>query len=137
MFIKHSHHDIELEAPGKDSARFRRAGAGEVLITSPHRYTIVRKLHGTEEPPLSTLATRLSHADLVIVQGFARETLPRLEVVRPATGVAPLYRTGVDMLAIATDDAAALDTDLPTLPLNDIGRIGTFICDAVGIVTDR
>jgi molybdopterin-guanine dinucleotide biosynthesis adapter protein len=131
--IKHSHHSIELEPPGKDSARFRRAGAGEVLIASPYRYAIVKELNGADEPPLSTLAARLSHADFVIVEGFAREVMPRLEVVRPSTGVEPLYLTDVATLAIATDNAAALDTSLPVLPLDEIDCIGEFICKTLGI----
>jgi molybdopterin-guanine dinucleotide biosynthesis adapter protein len=131
--IKHSHHSIELEPPGKDSARFRRAGAGEVLIASPYRYAIVRELHGDAEPSLHELAARLSHADLVIVEGFAREAMPRLEVVRPSAGRDPLYLTDVEIIAIATDDAAALDTSLPTLALDDIAGIGAFICARVGI----
>jgi molybdopterin-guanine dinucleotide biosynthesis adapter protein len=135
--IKHSHHSIELEPPGKDSARFRRAGAGEVLIASPYRYAIVRELHDAQEPPLATLAARLAHADLVIVEGFAREALMRIEVVRPSTGVTPLYETDVDILAIATDDADALDTCLPKLPLDDTACIGRFICDAVGLTLKR
>ncbi|SAK47512.1 molybdopterin-guanine dinucleotide biosynthesis protein B [Caballeronia ptereochthonis] len=131
--IKHSHHSIELEPPGKDSARFRRAGAGEVLIASPYRYAIVRELNGADEPPLADLAARLSHADLVIVEGFTREAMPRLEVVRPSVGRDPLYRTDVEIIAIATDDAAALDTTLPVLALDDIAGIGAFICERVGI----
>ncbi len=132
--IKHSHHSIELEPPGKDSARFRRAGAGEVLIASPFRYAIVRELHDADEPPLATLAARLTPADLVIVEGFARETLPRIEVVRPSAGIAPLYRNDVDILAVATDEPEAIEATLPTLPLNDIDRIGRFICDTLGLV---
>ncbi|SAK62194.1 Molybdopterin-guanine dinucleotide biosynthesis adapter protein [Caballeronia temeraria] len=132
--IKHSHHSIELEPPGKDSARFRRAGAGEVLIASPFRYAIVRELNGDAEPPLRELAARLSHADLVIVEGFARETMPRIEVVRPSAGRDPLYKTDVEIIAIATDDAAAIDSNLPVLDLNDIASIGKFICERMGIV---
>ncbi|MDR5747552.1 molybdopterin-guanine dinucleotide biosynthesis protein B [Caballeronia sp. LZ029] len=132
--IKHSHHSIELEPPGKDSARFRRAGAGEVLIASPYRYAIVRELNGDAEPPLAELAARLSHADLVIVEGFAREAMPRLEVVRPSAGRDPLYKTDVEIVAIATDDAAAIESGLPMLDLNDIASIGAFICERVGIV---
>ena len=132
--IKHSHHSIELEPPGKDSARFRRAGAGEVLIASPYRYAILRELNGDAEPPLAELAARLSHADLVIVEGFTREAIPRLEVVRPSVGRDPLYKTDVEIVAIATDDATALDTTLPTLALDDIASIGAFICERVGIV---
>jgi molybdopterin-guanine dinucleotide biosynthesis adapter protein len=131
--IKHSHHSIELEPPGKDSARFRSAGAGEVLIASPYRYAIVRELNGEAEPPLAELAARLSHADLVIVEGFAREPMPRLEVVRPSTGIAPLYRTDVEIIAIATDDAPALDTSLPALALGDIAGIGGFILHTMKI----
>jgi molybdopterin-guanine dinucleotide biosynthesis adapter protein len=131
--IKHSHHSIELEPPGKDSARFRRAGAGEVLIASPYRYAIVRELNGADEPPLKELAARLSHADLVIVEGFSREAMPRLEVVRPSAGRDPLYETDVEIVAIATDEPDALDTSLPMLALNDIASIGAFICERVGI----
>ena len=131
--IKHSHHSIEFEPPGKDSARFRRAGACEVLIASPYRYAILHELNDEAEPPLATLAARLSHADIVIVEGFAREAMPRLEVVRPSTATEPLFKTDVDILAIATDDASSIDTTLPTLPLDDIPRIGAFICEALGI----
>jgi molybdopterin-guanine dinucleotide biosynthesis adapter protein len=131
--IKHSHHSIELEPPGKDSARFRRAGAGEVLIASPYRYAIVRELNGAQEPSLSTLVARLANADLVLVEGFARDDIPRLEVVRPSTSNAPLYATGLHVLAIATDDAAAIDSALPKLPLDDVACIGAFILATVGI----
>lgn len=131
--IKHSHHSIELEPPGKDSARFRRAGAGEVLIASPYRYAIVHELNDEAEPPLATLAARLSHADFVIVEGFAREAMPRLEVVRPSVSREPLYKTDLEILAVATDNATALDTTLPVLPLNDIPRIGAFICETLRI----
>lgn len=58
--VKHSHHSIELEPPGKDSARYRAAGAGEVLIASPYRYAIVRELHDAPEPPLADLVARLA-----------------------------------------------------------------------------
>ncbi|SAL58571.1 Molybdopterin-guanine dinucleotide biosynthesis adapter protein [Caballeronia peredens] len=132
--IKHSHHSIELEPPGKDSARFRRAGAGEVLIASPYRYAIVRELNGADEPSVTELAMRLSHADLVIVEGFAREAMPRLEVLRPSIGREPLYETDVEIIAIATNEPDALDTTLPLLALDDIAGIGAFICERVGIV---
>lgn len=131
--VKHSHHSIELEPGHKDSARFRRAGAGEVLIASPYRYAIVRELHDEAEPPLAELVARLSPADLTIVEGFTRETLPRLEVVRAALSAEPLYKTDVAILTIAADNPDALDTALPILPLDDIDIIGEFICKSVGI----
>jgi molybdopterin-guanine dinucleotide biosynthesis protein B len=133
--VKHSHHSIDLEPPGKDSARFRAAGAGEVLIASPYRYAIVRELHDAPEPPLTELIARLSFADLTLVEGFTREPLPRLEVVRPDEGRDPLYLSDTAILAIATDNASRLHDapNVPLLPLADVAGIGAFICKTVGL----
>ncbi|CCD36570.1 Molybdopterin-guanine dinucleotide biosynthesis MobB region [Candidatus Paraburkholderia kirkii UZHbot1] len=103
-----------------------------MLIGSPYRYAIVRELNGADEPPLAELAAR-SHADLIIVKGFTRETLPRLEVVRPSAGRDPLYKTEVEIVAIATDEPDAIETDLPILDFDDIADIGALICERVGI----
>jgi molybdopterin-guanine dinucleotide biosynthesis adapter protein len=134
--VKHSHHSIDLEPPGKDSARYRAAGAGEVLIASPYRYAIVRELHNAPEPPLADLVARLTPSDLTLVEGFTREVLPRLEVVRPEAGRDPLYLTDMAILAIATNDAPRLHDApaIPLLPLADVGRIGEFICKTVGLL---
>ena len=131
--VKHSHHSIELEPPGKDSARFRTAGAGEVLIASPYRYAIVRELHDAPEPPLAELVARLSPADLTLVEGFTREALPRLEVVRPDLAREPLYKTDIAILAVATDRPARFDRTIALLPLGDIDEIAMFICETVGL----
>jgi molybdopterin-guanine dinucleotide biosynthesis protein B len=133
--VKHSHHSIDLEPPGKDSARFRAAGAGEVLIASPYRYAIVRELHDAPEPPLTELIARLSAADLTLVEGFTREPLPRLEVVRPNEGRDPLYLSDTAILAIATDSVPRLHDapNIPLLPLADVAGIGKFICKTVGL----
>jgi molybdopterin-guanine dinucleotide biosynthesis protein B len=131
--VKHSHHSIELEPPGKDSARFRMAGAGEVLIASPYRYAIVRELHDAPEPPLAELVARLSPADLTLVEGFTREALPRIEVVRPDLAREPLYKTDIAILAVATDQPASFDPAVALLPLGDIDAIGKFICRTVGL----
>ena len=137
--VKHSHHPIELEPPQKDSSRFRAAGAGEVLIASPYRYAILHELHDMPEPPLAELIARLAPADLTLVEGFTREPLPRLEVVRPVAAKDPLYLTDALTIAtivgIATDDALRL-RDAPAiaiLPLDSIALIGEFICKTVGL----
>ncbi|MGE8659219.1 MAG: molybdopterin-guanine dinucleotide biosynthesis protein B [Achromobacter sp.] len=127
--IKHSHHDFEMEPPGKDSARFRRAGAQEVMVASPFRYAIVHELRGAPEPPLLDQVARLMPADLVLVEGFKQAAIPRIEVYRPALGKPPLHAEDASFLAIVTD--AALDTDLPCLPLNDPAAVAEFIVHAV------
>ncbi|HTH61328.1 MAG TPA: molybdopterin-guanine dinucleotide biosynthesis protein B [Paraburkholderia sp.] len=132
--VKHSHHVLEFEPPRKDSARFRAAGAGEVLIASPSGYAIVREWRGEPEPALSDLLARMAHADLTLVEGWSQADVPRLEVVRPASGLDVLYPGDSRIVAIASD--AALDAPLPCLPLNDPVRVAAFICETLGIRID-
>nr|WP_314363958.1 molybdopterin-guanine dinucleotide biosynthesis protein B [uncultured Achromobacter sp.] len=129
--IKHSHHDFQMEPPGKDSARFRLAGAQEVMVASPYRYAIVHELRDAPEPSLDEQLARLSPADLVLVEGFKQAAIARLELYRPALGKPALHAEDGSFLAVVTD--AALDTALPCLPLNDPARVVQFICDHLGL----
>lgn len=101
--IKHSHHDLALEPPHKDSARLRAAGAAEVLLTSPYRFALIHELRGAAEPTLTEQLARLSAADLTLVEGFKREPIPKLEVHRPSVGKLALYTEDSDIVAVASD----------------------------------
>lgn len=129
--IKHSHHDFQMEPPGKDSARFRLAGAQEVMVASPYRYAIVHELRDAPEPSLEEQLARLSPAGLVLVEGFKQADIPRIEVYRPALGKQPLHAGDGGFLAVATD--AQLRTGLPCLPLNDPARVVDFVCRSLGL----
>lgn len=109
--IKHSHHDVELEPPGKDSARLRMAGAAEVMVASPFRYAIVHELRGAPEPTLAEQLARLSPADLTLLEGFKSYAIDKLEVHRSAAGKAPLYPQDPRIVAVASDLPAP--SDLP------------------------
>jgi molybdopterin-guanine dinucleotide biosynthesis protein B len=123
--VKHSHHDIELEPPRKDSARLRLAGAAEVMIASPYRIAIMHELRAAPEPPLAELLARLSPADLTLVEGYKWETLPKLEVHRPALGKPALYLDDAAIVAVVSDVArpAGLRPDVDWLDLNDIAAV--------------
>lgn len=101
--IKHSHHDLELEPPRKDSARLRMAGAAEVMVASPYRYAIIHELRGAAEPTLQEQLARLSPADLTLVEGFKSYAIDKLEVYRPGPGRAPLYPSDPHIVAVASD----------------------------------
>lgn len=132
--IKHSHHDLQLEPPHKDSARFRQAGAQEVMVASPYRYAIVHELRGAPEPGLSEQIARLSAADLVLVEGFKHEAIPRLEVYRQENGTAPLHEEpGSGFIAVATPAGSQLGTPLPQLPLDEPMAVARFICEHLGL----
>jgi molybdopterin-guanine dinucleotide biosynthesis protein B len=128
--VKHSHHDIELEPPRKDSARLRLAGAAEVMIASPYRIAIMRELRAEPEPGLDALLARLSPADLTLVEGYKWESLPKLEVHRPGLGKPPLFPDDVTILAVLSDAARPLDAraGLAWLDLNDLGRVVDWVC---------
>jgi molybdopterin-guanine dinucleotide biosynthesis protein B len=109
--IKHSHHDVVLEPPHKDSARLRTAGAAEVMIASPYRFAIQHELRGTPEPSLEEHLARLAPADLTLVEGYKWAAIPKLEVFRPELGRAPLYPDDACVVAVAA--SAGADTMAP------------------------
>jgi molybdopterin-guanine dinucleotide biosynthesis protein B len=119
--IKHSHHDIQLEPPHKDSARLRTAGAAEVMIASPYRFAIQHELRGAAEPTLQEHLARLAPADLTLVEGYKWEAIPKLEVFRPELGRAPMYPDDPYVVAVAASVAPppGLRPELAWLDLND------------------
>lgn len=124
--IKHAHHDVNLDQPGKDSWRLREAGASEVLLASDKR---VAWLKETPKSPIALpeLLTCFNavELDLVLVEGFKDEPLPRLVLYRAALGKPLPDTTQSDVLAIVTDTPLA--TDHLQLPLNDPGEVANFI----------
>lgn len=107
--IKHSHHDVLLEPPHKDSARLRMAGAAEVMLASPFRLAVMRELRGADEPSLMEHVARLAPADLTVVEGYKWEPIDKLEVLRPSLGKPALYVDDVHIVAVAADVARPAD----------------------------
>jgi molybdopterin-guanine dinucleotide biosynthesis protein B len=101
--IKHSHHDVLLEPPHKDSARLRTAGAAEVMLASPFRVAIMRELRGEDEPSLAEHVARLAPADLTLVEGYKWEPIAKLEVYRPSQDRPALYPADANVVAVASD----------------------------------
>jgi molybdopterin-guanine dinucleotide biosynthesis protein B len=129
--IKHAHHDFEIDHPGKDSHRLRQAGACQMLIASRDRVAWIKETPGRQkEPTLSQVLSMLdpSHLDLVLVEGFKRESFPKIELHRPIQGRPLLYPNDPDIIAVATDTPLfSSATDLPRLDLNQPQEIATFV----------
>lgn len=107
--VKHSHHDVIIEPPQKDSSRLRLAGAQEVLLASPYRYVITHELRDEAEPPLGELLSRLAFADLTLVEGYKWEAMPKIEVFRPSLGKTAIYPEDAHILLVASDAPAPAD----------------------------
>jgi molybdopterin-guanine dinucleotide biosynthesis protein B len=130
--IKHSHKDIEIDRPGKDSYRLREAGCEEVLLLGRSRWALMHELRGAEEPSLDYLLDRLRDVDLVLVEGFKHGDFPKLEVWRAEVGKPTLWPEWPGIRAIASDDAPpspdAVSTAPPArLPLADIEAVADFV----------
>jgi molybdopterin-guanine dinucleotide biosynthesis adapter protein len=129
--VKHVHHSVDLDQPGKDTFRHRAAGAQEVVLASADRLAILVE-HRGPEPELPAVLARLAPVDLVLVEGYKRDAHPKVEVWREETGQ-PLIQPGDPLVrAVATD--AALSLPVPVLDLNDTKAVANFILREVGLV---
>ncbi len=129
--VKHVHHSVDLDQPGKDTFRHRAAGAREVVLASADRFALMVE-HRGPEPELPAILARLAPVDLVLVEGYKRDAHPKVEVWRAETGQALIQPQDPLVRAVATD--AALVLPVPVLDLNDTRAIADFILREVGLV---
>ncbi len=129
--IKHAHHNFDVDQPGKDSYRHRVAGATEVMLASANRFALMHELRAEEEPSLAQLLERLSHVDLVLVEGYKRDAHPKVEAYRAETGNPLIASEDETVKAVASD--TALELDRPVFDLNDTKTIADFILAEVGL----
>ncbi|HTD90723.1 MAG TPA: molybdopterin-guanine dinucleotide biosynthesis protein B [Burkholderiales bacterium] len=131
--IKHAHHTFDVDTAGKDSYRHRHAGCTEVLVTSSRRWVLMHELRGASEPDLNEQIMHLSPCDLLLVEGFKHDPIPKIEVYRAVTGEALLHPHDTNVVAVASD--GPLDTHLPLLDLNQPRQIAAFMLKHVGLDT--
>jgi molybdopterin-guanine dinucleotide biosynthesis protein B len=124
--VKHAHHAFDVDQPGKDSYLHRQAGAVEVLVSSAYRWALMHEHRGAPEPTLDELIPHMTPVDLLIVEGFKRQSLPKLEVHRPSVGKPLICREDPAVLAVASDEPIS-DLPVPRLELEDIPGIAEFV----------
>lgn len=129
--IKQTHHDFDIDQPGKDSWRHRKAGCAEVLVASAKRWALMHELRDMQEPSLAQHLARLSPCDLILVEGYKKEAIPKLEVHRSTNGKPFLFPDDTHIIAVAGD--VPLNNHLPWFELNQPERIATFILRHTGL----
>jgi len=127
--IKHSHHNFEIDQPGKDSFRLRAAGAESVMLASKHRRAIITEISPEQEPRLDDQLKQFdqSELNLILVEGFKAERFPKIELHRAALGKPLLYPQDPDIIAIASDSPLQTQDYLTLLDLNRPDLIAAFI----------
>ena len=126
--IKHTHHNMDVDKPGKDSYTLRKAGAAQTLVASEQRWALMTETPEKSELDLAYLASRMdsSKLDIILVEGFKHEPTAKIVLFRSAAGhdVSELV---LDEHVIAVASDITLQVNVPTLDLNDIEAVADFI----------
>ena len=130
--VKHAHHSFDIDHEGRDSFRHRTAGATEVAVISRDRTAIIHELRGEEPPSLDQVLARLQPCDLVIVEGYKRDTHDKIEVRNLELDHPPLAGDDPTVVAIASNGGIAA-APVPVFDRDDVAALAAFIIGHVGL----
>ncbi|MBB1268434.1 molybdopterin-guanine dinucleotide biosynthesis protein B [Shewanella sp. SR44-3] len=127
--LKHAHHDFDIDTPGKDSYEMRKAGAQQVLVASHVRWALMTEAPTEGDPDLAHLLRQLdaSKADLVLIEGFKKLALPKIELHRAAHNKPFIHTQDDNILAIACCDDTITPAEIARLDINNISQIADFV----------
>ncbi|EPC8366982.1 bifunctional molybdopterin-guanine dinucleotide biosynthesis adaptor protein MobB/molybdopterin molybdotransferase MoeA [Vibrio cholerae] len=128
--LKHAHHDFDVDKPGKDSYRLRKAGASQMLIASRNRHALMTETPDAEAE-FDYLLTRFDaeKLDVILVEGCKNIAFPKIELHRAEVGKPWLYPHDENIIAIAADET--VETALPQMHINDLDAIADLVLDYV------
>lgn len=120
--LKHAHHDIEVDIAGKDSYELRKAGALQTIVACDNRYAFIEETPN-EPASLSNLIERFDNVDVILVEGFKDEKIPKIVCHRQANNK-PFY---IDEFTIAVASDQPVKIALPLLDINQPEQIVQFL----------
>ena len=124
--LKHAHEGFDIDKPGKDSFIHREAGAQEVLISSSKRFALMAN-YINKESSLTELISKLTPVDLVLVEGWKKENIKKIEVYRKEVNKPLLALNDKNIIAIATNDKNININNVMLLDINNYDSIAKFI----------
>lgn len=131
--VKHAHHEADIDHENTDTYRHRAAGAAEVVLVTGVRWAIIHELKEEPEPTLAGILAKLAPADIVVVEGFKREAIPKIEVRRQtAAQKSPMAADDPQIIAVATDTAGDA-ADVPLFDVDDVVSIADFVVGHLGL----
>jgi molybdopterin-guanine dinucleotide biosynthesis protein B len=130
--VKHAHHSVDVDHPGRDSYRHRAAGASEVAVVGNDRFALMTELRGAEPPSLEAVLARLGPADLVIVEGYKRAGHAKLEVRRGAAARRDRL-SAIDPTIVAVAADHPVEEAVPVFSLDAIEAIADWIEAALSL----
>ena len=130
--VKHAHHSFDIDHEGRDSFRHRKAGATEVAVVSRQRWALIHESRQGEEPSLAEILAKLAPCDLVIVEGYKRDTHDKIEVRKLGLDHPPLAGEDPTIVAIAADGTFA-NAPVPVFDRDDVTALAAFIIAHMGL----
>lgn len=130
--LKHAHHAFDLDQPHTDSFKHREAGASETVLVSANRWAIQHELHGAAEPSFEEIVDRISPCDLLLVEGYKREPIPKIEIIGPENTGDFLWPDDPNVKALASDQAIH-GCDLPRFERSQAPEVADFILNFYGM----
>lgn len=125
--IKHAHHEADIDHEDTDTYRHRVAGAAEVALVTGVRWALIHELQEEAEPTLAEILAKLSPADIVVVEGYKWEAIPKIEVRRQAASQkGAMAPSDPHIIGVATDSPDD-QTTLPQFNLDDVVAIADFV----------
>jgi len=128
--IKHTHHDIDVDTPGKDSFELRKAGADQTMVASNSRWALMTETPGHDDFSLEYLATRFdsSNLDMILVEGFKHEDIDKIVLHRKETRKSLESLIDIHVVAVATNDLfAPVRQVINILNINEVDKVGEFV----------
>ncbi|SPZ55186.1 Molybdopterin-guanine dinucleotide biosynthesis protein B [Serratia quinivorans] len=125
--IKHTHHDMDVDTPGKDSYELRKAGADQTLVASDRRWALMTETPEQQSLDLQYLASRFdrSKVDVILVEGFKHEPVSRIILYREDIGRPLEDMLDEFVIAVASDQSITVKSR--SLDLNQPESIADFI----------
>lgn len=130
--VKHAHHDVDVDKPGKDSWVLRKAGAYETMLISSKRWMLIRELEEeNHEPNIHEVIATIKPCDWLIIEGFKHADLNKIEVWRACVDKPAVYLKDDFVKAVITDDVGTLSaqTVLPVLSADDISEVFDWVIE--------
>ncbi|MDY0920948.1 molybdopterin-guanine dinucleotide biosynthesis protein MobB [Leclercia sp. CFBP8987] len=126
--IKHTHHNMDIDTPGKDSYELRKAGAAQTIVASSQRWALMTETPDEEQIDLTYLISRMDHStlDLMLVEGFKHEPVAKILLFRSDTGH-NINELTLDEHVIAVASDIPLSLQVPVLDINDAEGVVDFI----------
>ena len=131
--VKHAHHHFQIDDENTDSGRHRRAGARQVALVSARRWALMSELEDEPEPALDAVIAQLAPCNVVIVEGYKRAPIPKIEVRRrEAASQVALADNDPAVIAVAADYAIEPGR-VPAYALDDAAGLADLVCTTLGL----